>query len=71
MTGISVYESNERLYSFINSHGETPNQLDVFEKGRQVESLDVEGYVKVIDSKGRLYAVVVEPFLQVIRYAVK
>lgn len=67
----SVFESKERLYSFIASRGETPNQLDVFEKGRQVESLDIEGAVRAIDSKGRLYAVVEEPFLHVIRYTVK
>jgi len=67
----SVFESKERLYSFIASRGETPNQIDVFEKGRQVESLDVEGYVQAIDSKGRMYAVVEEPFLQVVRYSVK
>lgn len=67
----SVFESKERLYSFIASHGKTSNQIDVFEKGRQVESLDVEGYVRAIDSKGRLYAIVEEPFLQVVRYVVK
>lgn len=67
----SVFESKERLYSFIIGHEETPNQLDVFEKGRQVVSLDVEGYVRAIDSKGRLYTIAYEPFLQVIRYAIK
>ncbi len=67
----SVFESKERLYSFIIGRGESPNQLDVFEKGRQVASIDVEGYVRTIDSKGRLYAIALEPFLQVIRYVVK
>ncbi len=67
----SIFESKERLYSYIASHGDTPNQIDVFEKGRQVESLDIEGDVRAIDSKGRLYVKVEEPFLQVVRYGVK
>lgn len=70
-TSVSVFESRDRIYSFIFGHGEVPPQLDVFENGQQIKSLDVKGYIQAIDSKGRLYAIVEEPFLQVVRYVVK
>lgn len=71
LTGVSVFESDNRIYSFILSHGEVPNQLDVFEKNKQIASLDVTGYARAVDSQGRLYFTVEEPFPQVIRYVVK
>ena len=67
----SAFESRERLYSFIAGYGEKPNQIDIFERARQVASLDVEGYIQAIDSKGRLYAVCFEPFHYVARYSIK
>ena len=70
-TSISVFESRDRIYSFIFGHGEMPHQLDVFENNKQIDSLDVMGRIQAIDSKGRLYACVEEPFLQVVRYVVK
>lgn len=71
LTGVSVFESKDRIYSYIHSHGEVPNQLDVFEKDKQIGSLDVEGYAHAVDSQGRLYFTTEEPFLRVIRFAVK
>jgi hypothetical protein len=71
LTGVSVYESGDRVYSFILSHGEVPNQIDVFEKGRQIKSLDVDGYAHAVDSQGRLYFTTQEPFLRIIRYVAK
>jgi len=71
ITGVSVFESKDRIYSFILSHGEVPNQLDIFEKNKQVESLDISGFVKGIDARGRLYLYTEEPFLRIVRYEVK
>ena len=71
LTSISVFESRNRIFSFISGHGEVPPQLDVFENDKQIDSLDVLGHIQAIDSKGRLYAIVEEPFLQVVRYVVK
>ena len=71
LTGVSVFESRNRVYSFIQSHGEVPTQIDVFEKDRQIQSLDVEGYVRTLDSRGRLYVAQMEPFPRVKRYVVE
>jgi hypothetical protein len=71
LTGVSVFESKDRIYSFIHSHGEVPNQLDIFKNGKQIESLDVEGHARAVDSRGRLYFTTEEPFLRVVRYTVK
>lgn len=70
-TSVAVFESGARIYSFISGHGEVPPQLDVFENDKQIDSLDVMGYIQAIDSKGRLYAIVEEPFLHIVRYVVK
>jgi hypothetical protein len=70
LTFVSVFESKDRVYSFINSHGEVPPRLDVFEKDKQIDSLDVTGYACAVDSRGRLYCTVDEPFLRVIRYVI-
>jgi len=69
-TFVNVFESEDWIYSFIYGHGEVPPQLDVFEN-EQIGSLDVLGCIQAVDSKGRLYAYVDEPFLQVVRYVVK
>lgn len=71
LTGVTVFESGKRIYSFIHSHGEVPNQLDVFKKNRQIASLDVTGYARAVDSHGRLYFTEEDPFPRVIRYVVK
>lgn len=71
LTGVSVFETGNRIYSFIHSHGEVPNQLDVFDKNRQIASLDVTGYARAVDPQGRLYFTEEEPFPRIIRYVVK
>jgi len=71
LTGVSVFEYKDRIYSFIQGHGEVHNQIDVFDKGKQVDTLDVEGFTRAVDSHGRLYFISEEPFLHVARYAVK
>lgn len=66
-TRVPVFESKKRLYSFITRS----NQIDVFEKDKQIDSLNVTGYASAMDSKGRLYFITEEPFLHVVRYVVK
>jgi len=71
LTGVSVFESRDRIYSYFNAHSEVPHQLDVFENDKQISSLDVTGYACAVDSSGRLYFIADEPFLHVVRYVIK
>jgi len=45
--------------------------MDIFEKNRQIASLDVTGYVRTVDFQGRFYFTVEDPFPRVTRYMVK
>lgn len=67
----ALNKRRKRIYSFIHSHGEVPNQMDIFEKNRQIASLDVTGYVRTVDFQGRFYFTVEDPFPRVTRYMVK
>ena len=71
LTGLRIFEAEDRLFAFISSHGEMPHQLDVFQNDRQVASLDIEGYARAMDSEGRIYFSEEEPFPRIVRYLIK
>lgn len=45
-------------------------KMDVFEKGKQVETLDVNGTPFAVDSQGRIYFAEEVDFPKVVRYSV-
>lgn len=70
---VSSLEYKERVYvTLLNIKTlldeEVPNQLDVFEKGVPIASLDVDGFAYAIDKEGRLYFVEEGDFPRVVRY---
>jgi len=69
---VSAFEYKERVYVTIRTLSkEVPNQLDIFEKGTHIASLDVEGFAYAIDKEGRLYFVEEEDFPKVVRYILR
>jgi len=69
----SALEHKERVYVTFRTvlNREVPNQLDIFEKGVPIASLDVDGFAYAIDREGRLYFVEEEDFPKVVRYTPK
>lgn len=69
----SAFEYKERVYVTFRTllNREVPNQLDIFEKGVSIASLDVDGFAYAIDKEGRLYFVEEEDFPKVVRYTPK
>lgn len=70
---VSALEYKERVYvTLLNIKTllgeEVPNQLDVFEKGVPIASLDVDGFAYAIDQEGRLYFAEEEDFPKIVRY---
>jgi len=67
---VSALEYKERVYVTFKTllDEEVPNQLDVFEKGVPIASLDVDGFAYAIDKEGRLYFVEEEDFPKIVRY---
>jgi len=70
---VSALEYKERVYVTFRTllNREVPNQLDIFEKGVPIASLDVDGFAYAIDKEGRLYFVEEEDFPKVVRYTPK
>ena len=70
---VSALEYKERVYVTFRTilDEEVPNQLDIFEKGIPIASLDVDGFAYAIDKEGRLYFVEEEDFPKVVRYTPK
>jgi len=70
---VSALEYKERVYVTFRTllNREVPDQLDIFEKGIPIASLDVDGFAYAIDKEGRLYFVEEEDFPKVVRYTPK
>ena len=73
---VSALEYKDRVYiTLLNIKKlldeEVPNQLDIFEKGVPIASLEVDGFAYAIDQEGRLYFTEEEDFPRVVRYILK
>ena len=70
-TAANIVGSNGRV--FVALHVLDPRQqkkMDVFENGKQVDTLDVKGTPHVADGQGRIYFAEEGDFVKVVRYAV-
>lgn len=69
---VSVLKHQNRIYVNIDDlNKDTPNHLDIFEDGRYVTSLKVEGFAYAIDKEGRIYCAEEENIPRVVRYSIK
>jgi len=69
---VSALKYQNKLYVTIDDlNSDTPNQLDIFEKGKFVSSVKLKGFAYTIDKKGRIYCAEGEDVPQVVRYFVQ
>ena len=69
---VSALKYQNKLYVTIDDlNSETPNQLDIFEKGKFAGSVKLKGFAYAIDKKGRIYCAEGEDVPRVVRYSLQ
>jgi hypothetical protein len=64
-----IHKIGKYLYVFYN--GETANCLDVFESEKLIISIEVDGTLKAVDSRGKFYFVEDENFFKLVIYKMR